>query len=525
MLKRISVLCIVLSLFGLVSASAATYYVWGGTGSDSNNGSAMTAGSAWATLSHADDVVGPGDIVYVKGNFSSQQRLDNGSRGNGTAGSPVTYKVYDDNNVNFTNSSGACNFFITGKRYVTINGKYGATRRMRFYNHTSGNGILAQGTGQNIDISGCVFNPSGTTWNGGYGNVQFAGSYTYIYVHDNEFRSDESRSKECIYIGSYQQRYSIDYVYIHSNTFILSGSTGVEAQALDHKAYGATHFYIYNNNIDSNIRSGFAPLSLAGPAQIYGNTIDISGQTSTDRNAFFYFFYDSGYSPSTATTHIYRNTLIGGCGSEAVWLVLNGWTGLRVNFYNNIVRNMSSTSGAYIFDVDKGSSAMSAAAVYHNTFYNCGLRGVLNNTNRSVAFSVKNNLFNNCSTYFLTDTSNMSSTWNGNYYYKSGASASTNLFTWNGTARSLSYLKSSAGQEANGVFGAASPSLDTSGRLTRSLPASINVSSEMSSWPDYRLDFGGVQRPSSWDVGAVQASASPVPQPPAAPRNLRFSQP
>src|SRR5437867_5080058 len=63
------ILAVSLSLTGVSSGSATDYYV-STSGSDSNNGSAS---SPWATIAHADSVVGPGAIVHVApGTYSGQ---------------------------------------------------------------------------------------------------------------------------------------------------------------------------------------------------------------------------------------------------------------------------------------------------------------------------------------------------------------------------------------------------------------------------------------------------------------------
>jgi hypothetical protein len=139
--------------------------------------------------------------------------------------------------------------------------------------------------------------------------------------------------------------------------------------------------------------------------------------------------------------------------------------------------------------------------MYHNTFYNCQLDGHKNSVNSAVTFIAKNNIFNTADSYFFTDTSNMVSTWNGNYYYKSGSTSGTNLWTWGDTAKNWDNLNIDTEQEANGNFGD-DPNLDASGKLQALLEVNVDVSSEMSNWPDYDNDIDGNKRSGIWDLGA-----------------------
>jgi hypothetical protein len=68
------------------AASAADYWVKNG---GSNGADGLSVATAWATLPHAADQVGPGDTVHV---------LDGSYQGfyletSGTAGNPITFKA------------------------------------------------------------------------------------------------------------------------------------------------------------------------------------------------------------------------------------------------------------------------------------------------------------------------------------------------------------------------------------------------------------------------------------------------
>lgn len=516
MKKTILITFSICLLFLSSNALATDYYVWGGVGDDANDGREMTPARAWATIAHADDNVSGGDTVYVKGTFMSQQKLDSTTFGNGTSwGNKVLYAPWEDANVNFTNPGSYLALQFENKRYVEFNGFFGSTRRFRVYN--ANGGIRVNADCNYLRLTGIITDPIGESQICCLSKLKILGNnIRYLYIYDNYFRVTGygSGNNEGIYIGAYQKAEDGDYIYIYDNTFdLLTGSN--EPQAVDFKNYNSSHVYFYNNTINSFLTDGYAPLAPSGVGgYIYDNIINISNQNVSDKNAFFYFGYNSGYTAANATWYIYRNTLIGGSGNEAAITVVNDWPDLKVNIYNNIIKNIDSTGGGYIIDLDRGGgNDIGTIKFYHNTFYNSSLQGILNSNNNNATFVFKNNIFETCDTYFLTKQRNHTVTWDGNCYYKSGATSSTNLWTWNGTLNNWDNLNNNTGQETNGIFGA-DPNLDSNGYLQSFLRVKVDVSSEMSSWPGYNLDIDGNIRIGTWDVGASQFLSSSRPSPP-----------
>lgn len=497
MLFVISLLCII---FIAPAVFAADYYVWGGTGSDGNSGNAMTQSQAWATLAHADDMVGPGDTVYIKGTFNSEQNLNNSSAGNGTSWeNPVTYVVYDNNDVAFNpNNTNVLSLRLQNKSYVIFNGNYQSNKR-----------VLLYGSGQDLQINnssyikftGARFNPSGQTPNTGDSTIKIYGSSQYVYLYGNEIRNAGTAwNSECIYIGAYQNNYSVDHVYIYNNSFTLEAIES-EPQALDVKAYNGTDIKFYGNTIDSRLAGGYAPISISSPIDIYDNTIDISEQASPGKNAIVYFNMNGGYSPSNCTVNVYRNVFIGGTTNEAVATFVSSWPGLNFNLYNNIIRDFKD---GYILDFDRGGSkSLGTIRLYHNTFFNCLLDGNIDSSGSTATIIAKNNLFNDWDKFAFTDTTNLRTTMNGNAYFRSGVTDTDGVFIWNGINCSFTTLRKNDGQETNGQFGI-EPNLDENGRLLSPLSALLDVSSEMKDLPDFNKDIDGKVREYSWDAGASQ---------------------
>jgi Right handed beta helix region len=86
MSSRALVACVALVLAAAVPARAADFYVKNG-GSDGLDGLAVA--TAWATLNHAADVVGPGDTVHVLDGSYQGFYLDR----SGTPGNPITFQA------------------------------------------------------------------------------------------------------------------------------------------------------------------------------------------------------------------------------------------------------------------------------------------------------------------------------------------------------------------------------------------------------------------------------------------------
>lgn len=102
----------------LLSADAlATDYWVAPGGNDTNSG--LSAGSAWATLQHAADLVGPGDVVHVLDGAYTGFYLDT----SGTAPSPITF-VAEGSDVRIVadNATTPDGINLEGASHVVIDG-------------------------------------------------------------------------------------------------------------------------------------------------------------------------------------------------------------------------------------------------------------------------------------------------------------------------------------------------------------------------------------------------------------------
>lgn len=473
-------------------AQAASYYVNGGGGSDSNPG---TEAKPWNSIKKADQTVKAGDVVYLKGTFGHNY-LSSSSTGNGSSwnsGGFVTYKVWGDSWVYMDGGENGIGF--SGKKYILVDGFYDGERRIQIYNKNRG--FLVENSSNNIKITGCVFNPAGkTSSTGTFCGINYS---TYVWIYDNEINSSTSGTYlECIYIGTSEATNAADHVYIHDNLFNLRNPTymGHDFQAIDIKfTVSATDIRIYRNIFISNDATGVGLIQASGSAFFYDNYVDMRG--ATNRGGYLLYVNDDGITDLDASFYCYRNKIVGAktgilytCGNV-------NWTKMKVHIYNNI---FDSCAGY----LTKFEGNLGAADFYHNTFYNCTTSG--NYGDRTATLRYKNNLFTNWGSYALGDSSKETSTWDGNVYAKSGASASSTNFQWNNSSASFNTIRSSYGQESHGQFGV-SASVNSSGLLTAALPVGVSAASDMSSWPDYNLDFNSKTRSGTWDVGATQVGS------------------
>ena len=97
-------------------AAATTYYV----ATNGNNGNPGTLSQPWATLQHAADTIGPGDIVQVRaGNYQGAN-----FETSGTAAQPIVVEAYPGESPAITsdNPQTPDGFNLEGASYMTIDG-------------------------------------------------------------------------------------------------------------------------------------------------------------------------------------------------------------------------------------------------------------------------------------------------------------------------------------------------------------------------------------------------------------------
>jgi hypothetical protein len=258
------------------------------------------------------------------------------------------------------------------------------------------------------------------------------------------------------------------------------------------------------------------PLSIGGSARIHHNTFNLPSHWPSSMAGVCYVT-SLGFPNHDHSLYIYRNTFILGTPELSIAVYINNYPGLKTYVYNNVVKDIPGS--AYILNLGAGGSkTLGPIYLYHNTFYNCAANGLRFAWGGSVNTRVvsRNNAFHSWGGSALTDDASVDSSWDGDCFYKPGASADTAAFTWDGANRSFNDLRNTHGQEAHGSFGVALP-LNAAARPTARIPAGVAAAADMAAWPEYNLDVDGKTRGSTWDAGAAQFPDAV----PAAPTGLR----
>lgn len=175
------------------AAHGATYWVKNG-GSDAANG--LSQATAWATLVHAADVVGPGDTVRVQGGDYQGFYLET----SGTAGSPITFQA-DGPNVRITqnNPTTPDGINLEGASWVVLDGFV--------VNDRSRAGIRAV-LGDHVTIRNCSLG-SNFKWGILTGFVD-----DLLIEHNEAYGSEDEHG---IYVSNSSDRPVVRYNRVHHN--------------------------------------------------------------------------------------------------------------------------------------------------------------------------------------------------------------------------------------------------------------------------------------------------------------------
>jgi parallel beta-helix repeat protein len=295
------------------------YYV-ATNGRDSNNGS---IDSPWATLNHAIQVAGPGDLIYMRGGeYTTNEVWIRGDRGmGGSPGQYLTIKSYPgevasvggsrwmDLEADFVRIEGLhfrmpYSLDAGGEGYQIVNNTfygpqpdYGAIMCGGTNGLIQGNHIEITGGGSTLDHGIYLLNSTGTTIRGNY----ISGFYGYgIHMYDED-KGDHrpkpyeniliegnivvgSPNRSGIILGAHDSTVSINNVVIKNNIIYNNADVGILI-----KYEPISNIRIYNNVIYSNA-SGILILTAIDHLEIVNNIlasnrgghIEISGNLTND---------------------------------------------------------------------------------------------------------------------------------------------------------------------------------------------------------------------------------------------------
>ena len=348
-MKKFYSLSIFLALFFSVllvgNLEAATYYIDGSNGSDSNPG---TLTLSWKTLSKANSTLTAGDIVYIRAGTYREQICPKNS---GSSGNYITYQRYPGDPkysvIISTRSHGA---YLLNKNYITIDGLY--------FNNCGSRWILIDDSDYNI-IQNCKFYDSE--------------AYTGILVDGG---------------GSYNQ--FLDNIFEDAALLSSSGTWDAECQA----AWDAQTALKYACNRDT------APADFVGVIDGWGNKIEgntfgncshqaITGFTYYGgsgaggkliiRNNIVHNGYHTGISPTKGHYALIENNVIYNCGEDKALgprqggrTIING-PALYVMAEPSIIRKnkvYNNDYGLYFGATQTALTVSNNQRMYNNTFYN-----------------------------------------------------------------------------------------------------------------------------------------------------------
>jgi hypothetical protein len=417
----------------------------------SPSGSDTAAGSfaaPWATLTHADSTIRPGDTVYVMNGFSTGSACDgHGWHANftlytstGTAASPIAYIAYPGATVTIgALASGSCSgdttqFTIRSSGHSIYYTLSGLTLRNAIACFSDN-----QGDHFRIINNDCAALDSHSVY-AAVGGSNGGNGYLYFYGNNLHDIGGNAKLNSCIYWGTNTNHNWTAWNRIGDGA--TTCSTGFEV----HSTAGTSNYDVhFHDNVVHNTRCKGAELSHVDPSlgavEVYNN-----------------IFYHNGTGPNPADSS---------CGS-----------------YDSLIFSAPS---------DVSGSASGNVDIYNNTFYDCGpyknTSGgtwgcvyISNATGQATMYRFTNNIFYPTlseGVYFSSDTT--TSTITGcanNLYFQGGATppfCSAGALTLNPLLASVSTsdFHLLAGSPAIGA-GSASPAMsarDFDGNLRRNPPA------------------------------------------------------
>ncbi len=305
------------TVVGVPAAHAADYYVKNG-GNDGLDG--LTLATAWATLGHAADEVGPGDTVHVQNGSYQGFYLTT----SGTAGSPITFKA-EGSAVLITGDNGTTpdGINLEGASHVVIDG---------FVVNNRGRAGIRAVLGEFVTVRNCH-----AGYNGRWGILTgFVDDFT---AEHNE--THHSIAEHGIYVSNSGDRPILRGNHTHDNNFAGIHMNGDESQGGDGQITGAL---VEDNLVNGNgVGNGASGINMDGVSD------------SVVRNNLLYDNHASGISlyaidgaEGSSGNLVVNNTIV--MASNGRWAVniRDGSTGNRI--VNNVLYNLHSFRGAITID-------------------------------------------------------------------------------------------------------------------------------------------------------------------------------
>jgi len=310
------VLAVAVLLVCCATARAADYFVKNG-GNDAADG--LSLATAWATLVHAADVVGPGDTVHVS---------DGGYQGfylttSGTAGNPITFKA-EGSAVQITadNPTTPDGINLEGASWVVIDGFV--------VNDRTRTGVRAV-TASHVTVRNCSLGH-----NGRWGIL--TGFVDDFLAENNE--AHHSQAEHGIYVSNSCDRPVVRGNHVHdnhANGLHFNGDASLGGDGLVQNAL------VENNVIFGNGVGGGSGINMDG-----GVNGVIRNNLLYDNHASGISLYRIDASAGASGNLIVNNTIVNAADGRWCVNIADGSTGNVVR--NNILYNLHPFRGVIVVD-------------------------------------------------------------------------------------------------------------------------------------------------------------------------------
>lgn len=421
-----------------VTESVQVYYVDGAQGNNQNDG--LTPATAWKTIQKSFDAAVAGSTVMIKGGIYYEQLT---VRINGTAGNPVTFTNYNNEQVIIDGSknSGTTIITIADKSYLVFKnitvqnitknnavgilvtaGKNGATSDLTFRN------VVVK----NINWTSNASTKPTSSQNSqpfiafGYGATQ-ANAIKNLIIDSCEFTGNITGYSEALSLDGNIDGFTITNNKVHDNANIgiaAIGHYGVSSNsALDQSRNG-----LISGNVCFNNRASYATSG--------GIYVDGGKDIKIDRNVTYQNGYgieigneENGTASNITVTNnvIYLNEVtgvaIGGYNSSTTGQVTNCM--IR---NNSFFKNNTNNDGSGEFYITKASNC----TIGNNVFYT---------NNQNTLFSLEN---------ISPQTGNIIDY--NDWFTQTGNASDININWRNTSYESFTIYKSGTGQDAHSFF-------------------------------------------------------------------------
>lgn len=509
-IQRILLLAVLLLCVGL-PAKSATFFVSqaGGTASCGTDGSQSTISVATLNATSADWV--GGSVIKLCGTITTVINAP----GSGASGNPILLQWESSASLSACSATGALKMPGRSNIIVDLGGNNSAITCPN-----NGTGLGTQTNVLGIGDGTSVGNFGGS----GFANIEIRnGQVGPLFIHSGSANQGTATTAIAFDSHSGNKIHNIkfqDTAFSVKTGLVIAGTNG-----------DATYNNSFNNSATGEWYASEGSPGSATGFQFYGNDFTVAPNWATTANAVHMeaiHIFANGTGTSITGSQIYNNRIHGS------WPAVGGTSALfveqascgdgsvqSVKIFNNILDLTGSTAipgdGMIFVPCQK-----ITAELYNNTI-NCA--GVSNSTGMeldggtSQVFTVRNNIFTNCTTNIYDPTSGGSfagdhNIYNGGGWYFAGVSKS-----------SIALWRTASGMDANSSTSA--PGLNSDYTITNSLSLAHTIGGDnLTSLSVAALDMGAaatsgangscgtacLARPATgvWDVGAYQLAGTPA---------------